>query len=349
MAPPLRRRGARRRARRPRRVRRRPRRCSRDVMPAGESSRTSAAELLLSTRSHVRAATRRRAGARSRISCDSRRPTAASPSPTRTSPAGCASRGCCTRPADARRPRGARPTRRSPTRASGARRDTSARRSTVAGLIRGGEAGLAMLREAVAELERSPAPARARLALIELGGALRRAGGAGRGARAAAPRAGPRGRGRHDRRGGARAGGAARHRRARAPAGALRASSSLTPSERRIVDLAAAGRSNPEIAQALFVTVKTVEMHLGHAYRKLGVHSRRELAGDRRRTPETVGSGTGRGPVAAGCAADDRSPHARTRHHIRGRRPRRSPPRSRPSWRARSRTRSPACPATAGR
>jgi DNA-binding CsgD family transcriptional regulator len=53
---------------------------------------------------------------------------------------------------------------------------------------------------------------------------------------------------------------------------------SLTPSERRIVDLAAAGASNPEIAQALFVTVKTVEMHLGNAYRKLGIGSRRELA-----------------------------------------------------------------------
>ncbi|MGZ6638862.1 MAG: helix-turn-helix domain-containing protein [Solirubrobacteraceae bacterium] len=53
---------------------------------------------------------------------------------------------------------------------------------------------------------------------------------------------------------------------------------SLTPSERRIVDLAADGASNPEIAQALFVTVKTVEMHVGNAYRKLDVSSRRQLA-----------------------------------------------------------------------
>src|SRR5262249_26358815 len=53
---------------------------------------------------------------------------------------------------------------------------------------------------------------------------------------------------------------------------------SLTPSERRIAELAANGASNPEIAQALFVTVKTVEMHLGHAYRKLGISSRRQLA-----------------------------------------------------------------------
>ena len=53
---------------------------------------------------------------------------------------------------------------------------------------------------------------------------------------------------------------------------------SLTPSERRIVDLAAGGATNAEIAQALFVTVKTVEMHLGNAYRKLGISSRRQLA-----------------------------------------------------------------------
>jgi DNA-binding CsgD family transcriptional regulator len=42
--------------------------------------------------------------------------------------------------------------------------------------------------------------------------------------------------------------------------------------------MAADGRSNPEIAQALFVTTKTVEMHLGNAYRKLNIHSRRDLA-----------------------------------------------------------------------
>jgi DNA-binding CsgD family transcriptional regulator len=41
-----------------------------------------------------------------------------------------------------------------------------------------------------------------------------------------------------------------------------RSADPLTPSERRIVELAAAGESNPRIAQALFVTVKTVESHL---------------------------------------------------------------------------------------
>ena len=51
----------------------------------------------------------------------------------------------------------------------------------------------------------------------------------------------------------------------------------LTPSERRIARMAAEAATNKEIAQALFVTVKTVEMHLGNVYRKLDVHSRREL------------------------------------------------------------------------
>ena len=54
---------------------------------------------------------------------------------------------------------------------------------------------------------------------------------------------------------------------------------SLTPSERRVVELAAAGGSNREIAQTLFVTEKTVETHLGRAFRKLDVSSRRQLPG----------------------------------------------------------------------
>lgn len=52
---------------------------------------------------------------------------------------------------------------------------------------------------------------------------------------------------------------------------------SLTPGERRVVDLAAAGHTNREIAQRLSVTVKAVEWHLSHAYRKLDVSSRSEL------------------------------------------------------------------------
>jgi DNA-binding CsgD family transcriptional regulator len=52
---------------------------------------------------------------------------------------------------------------------------------------------------------------------------------------------------------------------------------SLTASERRIAALAAGGRSNPEIAQTLFVTRKTVETHLSHVYMKLDIASREQL------------------------------------------------------------------------
>jgi DNA-binding CsgD family transcriptional regulator len=52
---------------------------------------------------------------------------------------------------------------------------------------------------------------------------------------------------------------------------------SLTPSERRVVELAATGGTNREIAQTLFVTEKTVETHLGRSFRKLDISSRRQL------------------------------------------------------------------------
>jgi DNA-binding CsgD family transcriptional regulator len=51
----------------------------------------------------------------------------------------------------------------------------------------------------------------------------------------------------------------------------------LTPSERRIAGMAAEALTNREIAQALFVTPKTVEVHLSNAYRKLEIRSRRQL------------------------------------------------------------------------
>jgi DNA-binding CsgD family transcriptional regulator len=54
--------------------------------------------------------------------------------------------------------------------------------------------------------------------------------------------------------------------------------SSLTPGERRVAQLAANGLTNKQIAQALFVTTRTVEMNLGNAYRKLDISSRDELA-----------------------------------------------------------------------
>lgn len=54
---------------------------------------------------------------------------------------------------------------------------------------------------------------------------------------------------------------------------------SLTPSERRVAELAATGMTNRQIAQSLFVTLKTVEAHLSATYDKLDIESRRELPG----------------------------------------------------------------------
>jgi DNA-binding CsgD family transcriptional regulator len=148
---------------------------------------------------------------------------------------------------------------------------------TVSGLILGGEQGVARLHEAVEHLERSPARRELGRSLVELGAALRRRGER-RAAREPLRRALDL----------ASAGGlVATAERAREELRVTGAKvhrpdssglDSLTPSERRIVQHAADGASNPEIAQALFVTVKTVEMHLGNAYRKLGINSRRQLA-----------------------------------------------------------------------
>ena len=52
----------------------------------------------------------------------------------------------------------------------------------------------------------------------------------------------------------------------------------LTPTEARVAALVAEGRTNREVAAALFITDRTVEFHLSHVYAKLGVRSRAELA-----------------------------------------------------------------------
>ena len=59
---------------------------------------------------------------------------------------------------------------------------------------------------------------------------------------------------------------------------AVRGVDSLSAQERRIASMATEGLSNREIAEALFLTRRTVEMHLTGAYRKLGVSGRGELA-----------------------------------------------------------------------
>ena len=58
---------------------------------------------------------------------------------------------------------------------------------------------------------------------------------------------------------------------------ALSGPAALTRSERRVAGLAAEGQTNRDIAQTLFVTPKTVEVHLSNTYKKLGIGSRREL------------------------------------------------------------------------
>ena len=61
--------------------------------------------------------------------------------------------------------------------------------------------------------------------------------------------------------------------------GSIRCVYETAPSERRVTAMAAEGMSNSDIAQALYVTPKTVEIHLSSVYRKLGVRSRRDLPG----------------------------------------------------------------------
>src|SRR4029450_11845257 len=58
----------------------------------------------------------------------------------------------------------------------------------------------------------------------------------------------------------------------------------LTPSEVRVAELVAEGLTNREVAQALFVSEKTVETHLGRVYRKLDIKSRHAVRAPPRET-----------------------------------------------------------------
>jgi DNA-binding CsgD family transcriptional regulator len=146
----------------------------------------------------------------------------------------------------------------------------------VGGVVEAGPRALPLLEHAVAILSESPARLEYARALIDLGTRLRRTG---RRTQAREPL----------RQGLALAhecGAVALADRARSElivAGArprrdaLRGRDALTPSELRIARLAAAGLTNREIAQALFITTKTVETHLHHVFDKLGLKSRTEL------------------------------------------------------------------------
>ena len=62
----------------------------------------------------------------------------------------------------------------------------------------------------------------------------------------------------------------------------------LTPTERRVAELAASGLTNQEVAERAFLTVKGVEANLTRAYRKLGIRSRAGLPGALRGDDEPV-------------------------------------------------------------
>ncbi|WP_354644604.1 ATP-binding protein [Kitasatospora camelliae] len=144
-------------------------------------------------------------------------------------------------------------------------------------LATGGTEGLDLLRDAVRMLEGSPARFRHALALADLGAQLRRAGrvAEARGHLKEAVTA-------------AHAHGAAlvadraleelRAAGDRPRTRTFHGVGALTPTERRVAGLAAEGMTNREIAQHLFVGLRTVEVHLTNAYGKLGIDGRHGLA-----------------------------------------------------------------------
>jgi DNA-binding CsgD family transcriptional regulator len=146
----------------------------------------------------------------------------------------------------------------------------------VLGLVEGGSAGIEQLREAVEVLAGSEARLEHARAIVDLGAAMRRAN----------QRTEARERLREGVDLAYRVGAFGLAGRANEEIAATGARprrilqtglDALTASERRVAQLAADGMSNKEIAQTLFVTVKTVEVHLSHAYRKLDISSRAQL------------------------------------------------------------------------
>jgi DNA-binding CsgD family transcriptional regulator/Flp pilus assembly protein TadD len=156
-----------------------------------------------------------------------------------------------------------------------------------AGLAEGGHAGVERLSEAVMVLQAAPARLEHARALTDLGAALRRLG----------RRATARERLREGLDLAQRCGAtvlAARAYDELVATGArprrllLSGVDALTPSERRIAEMATEQLTNREIAQALFITEKTVEGHLGHVYRKLDISSRLQLEQAMGRCPDPV-------------------------------------------------------------
>ncbi len=146
-----------------------------------------------------------------------------------------------------------------------------------AGTLAGGDRGIELLREAVRTLRQSEAALGLARALSDLGGALLDEGHRLAAREALAESLDLAHRCRAD-----RLEATARERLvatgARPRRASARGSDALTPRERRIAQMASSGLSNREIAEALFITTKTVETHLGRAYRKLGIPGRNGLA-----------------------------------------------------------------------
>ena len=144
--------------------------------------------------------------------------------------------------------------------------------------ISGPAAALEALEEAVKTLESSQAAFEYAAAMVEFGAALRRSG-----RRRDALEMLKEGMDRAERCGGhvlvRKAMGETNAAGGRPRRPAIHGHEALTPRELQVASLAAEGLSNREIAEALVVTVKTVEWHLRHTYTKLGVTSRRDLAG----------------------------------------------------------------------
>lgn len=144
------------------------------------------------------------------------------------------------------------------------------------GLAQGGQNGITSLTHAVATLAGSPARLEHARALVDLGSALRRAG---QRSHALEPL--------HQgmdlaHRCGATVLAATAHQQLLAAGTrprrvAVTGPDALTANQRRVAELAAQGMTNSDIAHTLFVTVRTVEMHLSNAYTKLGITSRHQL------------------------------------------------------------------------
>ena len=149
-----------------------------------------------------------------------------------------------------------------------------------AGLAESGDRGVNLLTEAVSVLRSSSSsPLELARALIDLGAVRRRAGG-----RTEAREYLREGLDLAHRQGSLRLASRARHELViaggRPRRDAVRGRDALTPGEFAVVELAAAGQTNRQIAQALFITQRTVENHLTSSYGKLGIASRGELAAE---------------------------------------------------------------------